>query len=252
MVKPTKQFKKFASSGKLKDTIQKRRQIQQIRRKAEDRDARRAKQRGAPLVDGDGEDEDEDELEESGRREMKKTPNGVLGGVKKTVDELFGEGGLDGVEDAGSDLEDLEEDDDDGDEEEDEGEGIDEEEGLLDEKAMKKAMKDLAKNDPEFFKYLEENDKELLEFGGKGGKVKEKGKGKEIDAEGDIDMGEADEEDDEDEDEDEDEDGEVKKISVTLKMLRGWQEGMLKVSIDNISKCRLRLTCLLAKLVTIA
>lgn len=224
MVNKSKQFKKFASSGKLKETIDKRRKNQQARRKAEDRTTRRAKQRGAPLNEG-GDDEDEDD--EDTAKDVRATNGAVggrAGGVAKNVEELFGQGGLDGVDGGeGSDLEDLEEDDEDeDDDEEEEGEG---EEDMLDEAAMKKAMRDLEKKDPEFFKYLKENDEDLLEFGK--GKSKVQAEEDEEDN-SDVDM------DGEDEDEDDEEEGEEeaeKKISVNPRMVRQWQEGMIKVGL---------------------
>ncbi|KIR51844.1 nucleolar complex protein 2 [Cryptococcus gattii Ru294] len=227
MGKSTKAFKKFASSGKLKDTIQKRRQHQQAKRKSDDRKTQRSKQRGAAHdSDDDIEDEGSEGEDEEDEREAKRIgkPNagGKAGGVAKTVEELFGAGGLDVEGGEESELEELgSEDEDEVDDEEDDGE-----EDPLDEEAMKKAMKDLAKNDPEFFKYLKENDEDLLDFGQSSKASKGKGKQDE------------DEEDDEDEEMESDEEGlgedeeedeaERKRITVTLKMLRQWQEGMLR------------------------
>ncbi|KAK8861243.1 hypothetical protein IAR55_002062 [Kwoniella newhampshirensis] len=229
MAKATKAFKKFASSGKLKDTIKARRQHQQSRRKADDRKAQREKQRGGPKDDeGDGGDASDDGEDDEDDREMKKLSAGSVGGraggVAKTVEELFGAGGLDADADEGSDLEELDEEDE---EDDDSEEGDEEEADLLDEAAMKKAMKDLEKKDPEFFKYLKENDEDLLEFGKGASKVKGKGKGKQDE---DEEMAESDEDEDMEDGEDDDDEEEVgrKKISVTMKMLRQWQEGMLK------------------------
>jgi nucleolar complex protein 2 len=223
MVNKSKQFKKFASSGKLKETIDKRRKNQQSRRKADDRTTRRAKQRGAPLEfgeneDGDGSDDDDKEV-----RSANAAVGGRAGGVAKNVEELFGNGGLDGVDNGeGSDLEDLSEEDEE--ETETEGEVEEGEEDMLDEEAMKKAMKDLEKKDPEFFKYLKENDEDLLEFG--------KGKSKVVEEEGsDVEMESDAEDQDEDEEEEEEEE---KKTSVTVKMVRQWQEGMIKVSPSQV------------------
>ncbi|WWC87628.1 uncharacterized protein L201_002518 [Kwoniella dendrophila CBS 6074] len=238
MAKTSKAFKKFASSGKLKDQIANRRSKQQSKRKQDDRKQQRQKQRGnAVESDLEEEAEEEDDDDEDDERESKKVGNsnlgGKSGGVAKTVEELFGKGGLDTEVADDSDLEELNSDDED--EEEEEEEGDDEEEDLLDEEAMKKAMKDLQKNDPEFFKYLKENDEDLLDFGKGQVKVKSskgKGKGKQDEDEemaSDDDEQEEEEDEDEDEDDMEDEDEEErKKISVNGKMLRGWQEGMLK------------------------
>jgi len=212
MANKSKQFKKFASSGKLKETIDKRRKTQQSRRKADDRTTRRAKQRGAPLEFGEGDEEGSDD-DEKEVRSANAAVGGRAGGVAKNVEELFGNGGLDGVDNGeGSDLEDLSE----GDEETEEEEEVEGEEDLLDEEAMKKAMKDLEKKDPEFFKYLKENDEDLLEFG--------KGKSRVVEEGSDVEMSDGEEEEDEEEEEEE------KKTSVTVKMVRQWQEGMIKVS----------------------
>lgn len=72
MAKATKQTKKYASSGKLKQTIEKRRQFKQIKKKNEGRDAaklrkeRKGKERHADddiTDDDDEEDEGEVDLE---------------------------------------------------------------------------------------------------------------------------------------------------------------------------------------------
>ena len=93
---------------------------------------------------------------------------------------------------------------------------------------MKKAMKDLEKKDSEFFKYLKENDGDLLEFGN--------GNGMQVDEEDeDVEMGEDDEEEESDEEEEEGAEEVEKKTSVTVKMVRQWQEGMIKVSYTSIT-----------------
>lgn len=229
MVNKSKQFKKFASSGKLKETIDKRRKNQQVRRKADDRQLRRTKQRGAPKAefgsDNEGEDEDEDDSKE--RKGTNGAAGGRAGGVAKNVEELFGAGGLDAVDNGeGSDLEDLESGDEDTEEEEEEEEadGVEDEDLELSEEAMKKAMKDLEKKDPEFFKYLKENDGDLLEFGKGKSKAAAAAAAPQSDEDEDVEMDGEEEEDEEDEEEQEE-----KKISVTGKMIKQWQEGMIKV-----------------------
>lgn len=214
MARPSKQFKKFAASGKLTDTIKKRRATKEKKKKFEEKVQQRVHQRGArrpehEISDDEAGDDDEDKA-------AKGPGGGKAGGVAKTVDELFGAGGLEVPFEEGSDLEDLSEADEDEDEDEDEdSEGPEDEE--FDEEAMKKAMAALEKNDPEFFKHLKAEDPELLNFG--------KGKSR-------MDI---DEDDSEDEDADEEMDEDVadediapRKTVVTMKMLRGWREAMLK------------------------
>lgn len=138
------------------------------------------------------------------------------------MDELFGTGGLDQEFGQESELEELTGDDDDDEDDEEGGEAAEREEdgGIPDEAAMKKAMKELEKKDPEFFNYLKENDRDLLSFGKEAGGKAER-------------QEEVEEDDDEEDDEETEEEEERKKTSVTMKMLRQWQEGMLKVGLPS-------------------
>ena len=223
MAKTQKAFKKFASSGKLSDTIKARRSHQQKTRKHNEKVLQRQKQRGAAKDEGfEGEDDDEDD--ERDVRATKGASGGRAGGVAKTVEELFGPGGLDVNAEDESDLEDLSEDEDDEETEAESAEDAEEDEGLLDEAAMKKTIKNLEKSDPEFFKYLKENDQELLDFEDM---PKQNTKSKSKKAQEDVDMDSDD--DDEDEDDDEEEGGAPTKTSVTMRMVKEWQNGMLKV-----------------------
>lgn len=226
MAKTQKAFKKFASSGKLKDTIKARRSHQQKTRKANEKILQRQKQRGAPKDEGFEGDDDDEEEDERDVRATKGAAGGRAGGVAKTVEELFGQGGLDVDAEDESDLEDLSDDEDEDETEAESAEDGEDDEGLLDEAAMKKTMKNLEKTDPEFFKYLKENDKELLDFGDE---PKSKAKGKAKKSQEDVEM-ESDDEEDEDEDDEENEDAAPTKTSVTMRMVREWQNGMLKVS----------------------
>ncbi|BEI82314.1 hypothetical protein CcaverHIS002_0301820 [Cutaneotrichosporon cavernicola] len=205
MARPTKQFKKFVASGKLKETIGKRRSAAQSKKKFEGQKAQRQLQRGAANPEHQlSDDEDEAPNFEGGAK------GGKAGGVAKTVDELFGAGGLDVPIEEGSDLEELSEDEDES-EDEEAGEG---EEDELDEEAMAKAMADLEKKDPEFFKHLKAEDPGLLEFG--------------MDVDEDEDEEEEEEEDEEMEEDEDEEEAERTKTVVTMRMLRGWREGMIK------------------------
>ena len=223
MAKTQKAFKKFASSGKLSDTIKARRSHQQKTRKHNEKVLQRQKQRGAAKDEGfEGEDDDEDD--ERDVRATKGASGGRAGGVAKTVEELFGPGGLDVNAEDESDLEDLSEDEDDEETEAESAEDAEEDEGLLDEAAMKKTIKNLEKSDPEFFKYLKENDQELLDFEDM---PKQNTKSKSKKAQEDVEMDSDDDE--EDEDDDEEEGGAPTKTSVTMRMVKEWQNGMLKV-----------------------
>lgn len=226
MGRPTKQFKRFAASGKLTETIKNRRSQREKQKKYDDKVDQRKKQRGAARPEDEVEDEEEDDEEDDDNKKPKKggkttERGGKVGGVARTVDELFGAGGLDVPVDEGSDLEELSEVDEDEDEDEDDDDDM--EENDMDEEAMARAMAELEKKDPEFFKHLKAEDPSLLRFGNADD---------ESDDEEDEDMD--DDEDDEMMDEDGEEPAPTKKIVVTLKMLRGWREAMLKVGLRSV------------------
>jgi nucleolar complex protein 2 len=107
----------------------------------------------------------------------------------------------------------------------------------VDEAEMAKQLAELEKKDPEFFKYLRDNDAELLEFGQEEEPVKKsKKQAKAAAAQEQDEDEEMDEYDGSGSDSDEDEPefegipeaAEPDKISVTMKMLRGWQRAMIE------------------------
>lgn len=135
--------------------------------------------------------------------------------------------------------------------------GDDDDEAAIaaDEEAMAKSLAELSKKDPEFFKYLEENERELLEFGQEGDdsedeedeevrpkakkaeKAKAKGKKavktaeQEVDEDASMDYDAASTDDEAEPDfGDEEKEEKKEKIAVTMKMLRGWQRAMIEVS----------------------
>ncbi|KAH0833969.1 Noc2-domain-containing protein [Lanmaoa asiatica] len=197
MGKATKATRKFASSGQLKKTIQSRKKHQQTKKKIESRRGARGKGKGkdkAPVQDDDSERDDAEEDEEDEKTDLKGT----------SVDDFLGAGFMENESDDG----DMNMDQDDSDAEEvdladDESfASVDdlEDEGF----AHMHELSKLAEKDPEFYKYLQENDKELLEF----------------DAENAVD------------DENEEEEGDVEMESETLPILtkdilRGWQKALL-------------------------
>ncbi|KAG6374069.1 Noc2-domain-containing protein [Boletus reticuloceps] len=147
--KATKATRKFASRGQLKKTIQSRKKHQESKKKIESR--RGAKGKGkAPAQVSDGSEQDDAEGTKNTTQ-----PSSVKG---MTVDDFLGAGFMEN-----------ESDDEDGDEDEEEvadDESFASVDDLEDEGvAHMHELSKLAEKDPEFYKYLQENDRELLEFG---------------------------------------------------------------------------------------
>ncbi|KZV72289.1 Noc2-domain-containing protein [Peniophora sp. CONT] len=195
-----KSMRKFASSGALQKTIQARRKHQQIRKKVEKKGA--AKRQGAKGKERESVDEVEDDGAEEEEDDAEPGSSKFKG---MSVDDFLGGGFM------GSDAEDAEASDEDGEEDEDEEDDdnasfasvddLEDDEGA----AHMQELSKLAEKDPEFYKYLQENDAELLNF----------------DADG-MDDG-SDEEEGEDADMDED-----KAPVLTAKILKEWQKSLLE------------------------
>ncbi|KAG7447240.1 Noc2-domain-containing protein [Guyanagaster necrorhizus] len=151
MGKASKSMKKFASSGQLKKTIEARRKHQQVRKKVQGKKSGRAKSKVVDDVDDDM--DDDEEVEE------KPTRKGM------TVDDILGAGFMEGSDADGDQSEGT----DDSDNEEDaasDNDSFADVDGLEDDEGRNHLteLAKLAETDPEFYKYLQDNDKELLDF----------------------------------------------------------------------------------------
>lgn len=175
-----KSARKFASSGQLKKTIESRRKHQQAKKKIQSRRGAKGQGKEREIVNDNDATSEEEDVEEPNKKGRSKV---------KSVDDFLG---AKFMED-----DDEEEDDEEGDEQLDSEENGDEEsiaddqsfasiDDLEDEGTAHAAeLSKLAEKDPEFYKYLQENDRELLEFDPN---QSDEDEDEQVDQDGDTDM----------------------------------------------------------------
>ncbi|OAX38419.1 Noc2-domain-containing protein [Rhizopogon vinicolor AM-OR11-026] len=221
MGKAAKSSRKFAASGKLKQSIQSRKKHQQLRKKIEGRRGTHGKGKRRVTSEENGDDDDDEEKVVA--EEAKKAGKDVK---KMTVSDLLGAEFMDDDDD---------DDDDDAEEDEDDAAGDkfsadEDEEDVADDQSFASIddlevdqgaahmfeLAQLAEKDPEFYKYLQENDRELLEFNATQGS--------------DNEMDEDEEDDGMDEENDGDDEGdEGDELPIlTTDILKTWQRALLE------------------------
>ncbi|KAI0370872.1 Noc2-domain-containing protein [Pilatotrama ljubarskyi] len=195
--KAAKSTRKFAASGQLKKTIQARRKFRDIKKKAEKRKGGKGKDKEV-REDDEGSEDDEGDVDET---------SGKFKGM--SVDDFLGGGFMQGASDdegseSGEEAMSEDEEDEEGSEYADDNESFADVDKLEDEgEAHLMELSKLAEKDPEFYKYLQENDRELLEFSLNDAKVAD------------------------DDEEDEEAMEEDKTPVLTKEILQGWQKALL-------------------------
>ncbi|KAG1740153.1 Noc2-domain-containing protein [Suillus paluster] len=210
MGKAAKSSRKFAASGKLKQAIQSRKKHQQMQKKIQGRRGAHGKGKQQAATEETGSDNDDE-------KDVKGAPKKAGKDVKKmTVEDLLGAQFMDDDDDAEEDEDDAAGDELNAAEEEEEDVADDQSFASVDDLEDQGTihmleLAQLAEKDPEFYKYLQENDRELLEFSAT--------------------QGSPDETDDEDDvmDEDEDDEDEGEEIPIlTTDILKTWQRALLE------------------------
>ncbi|KAJ8502657.1 hypothetical protein ONZ45_g11555 [Pleurotus djamor] len=207
----SKATKKFAASGQLKKTIQARKKHQQVRKRIS---GRRGAKNGKPGPSARTQEDDDASEDEVPKTKQKGTKAGKTKSM--TVDDILSGGFMDASDSGDDEAEEIYDSADEGSDLDEEAEAeIDDDDSFsdvddLDGEIHLQELSKLAEKDPEFYQYLQENDKDLLDF--------------DPDTPFDVEM----DEEDEDEDMEDQDDSEERLPSLTLKLLNQWQRMLLQ------------------------
>ncbi|KAI6117964.1 Noc2-domain-containing protein [Pisolithus sp. B1] len=176
-----KSARKFASSGQLKKTIESRRKHQQAKKKIQSRRGAKGKGKEREIANDNDATSEEEDVEEPNKKDKSRV---------KSVDDFLG----------AKFMEDGDEEDGEEDDEQPDSEENGNEESIADDQSFASIddledegtahvaeLSKLAEKDPEFYKYLQENDKELLEFD-PNQSDEDEDEDEQIDQDGDTDM----------------------------------------------------------------